>query len=77
MSLLIKFVLSGPLQNLISDDMFSLMSSFNHWLSRWCPANSVDSICNWQTFWGKPDLIRRDSIQYIPLLMKQLSNLET
>ena len=55
-------IFSGPLPNLINDDMYSRMSSFQRWLSWWCPANKVGFVNNWTAFWGKPGLIKRDGI---------------
>ena len=55
-------VFSGPLPNLTSDEMYSRTSSFNRWLSGWCPANDVGYVNNWRASWGKPGLIERDGI---------------
>ena len=55
-------IFSGPLPNLVNDEMYSRFSSFNRWLSRWCPENDIVFIDNWRAFWGKPGLIRRDGI---------------
>ena len=55
-------VFSGPLPNMINDDMYSRMSSFHRWLSRWCPENNVGFINHWQAFEGKNGLIARDGI---------------
>ncbi|XP_057684112.1 uncharacterized protein LOC130910653 [Corythoichthys intestinalis] len=55
-------VFSGPLPNLVNDEMYSRFSSFNRWLSRWCPENDIIFVDNWHAFWGKPGLMRRDGI---------------
>ena len=55
-------IFSGPLPNMINDDMYSRMSQFNRWLSRWCPDNNVGFINHWQTFEENTGLIKRDGI---------------
>jgi lysophospholipase L1-like esterase len=55
-------IYSGPLPNLVNDEMYSRHLSFNCWLSRWCEQNYVGYVNNWSAFWGKPRLMRRDGI---------------
>jgi len=43
-------VFSGPLPNVTNEDMYSRMSSFNRWLTRWCrgyPGIGVKSLVLW------------------------------
>ncbi|XP_037552735.1 OX-2 membrane glycoprotein-like [Nematolebias whitei] len=40
-------VFSSTIPNLTSDDMFSRMSAFNRWASRWCSENNVGFVDNW------------------------------
>lgn len=55
-------VFSGPLPDQTSDDMYSRMSSFRDWLTKWCPENEVGFADHWPTFWRRAGLIRRDGI---------------
>lgn len=53
---------SGPLPVKRSDEILSRLSSLNGWLSKWCPQNNIGFIDNWKSFWGRPDLLKRDGI---------------
>ncbi|XP_077060994.1 uncharacterized protein LOC143713570 [Siphateles boraxobius] len=55
-------ICSGPLPVRRSDEMVSRLSSLNVWLSKWCPQNNIEFIDNWKSFWGRPDLLKRDGI---------------
>ncbi|XP_067298600.1 uncharacterized protein, partial [Pseudorasbora parva] len=53
---------SGPLPAKRSDEIVSRLSSLNGWLSKWCLQNNIVFIDNWKCFWGRPDLLKIDSI---------------
>ncbi|XP_077104633.1 uncharacterized protein LOC143757404 [Siphateles boraxobius] len=55
-------ICSGPLPVRRSDEIVSRLSSLNCWLSKWCPQNNIEFIDNWKSFWGRPDLLKRDGI---------------
>lgn len=55
-------VFSGPLPNLVDDEMYSRHLSFNRWLSSWSKDNDVAFIDNWSSFWGKSGLMCKDGV---------------
>ncbi len=55
-------ICSGPLPAYHGDEIHSRLSSLNGWMSKWCLQNSIDFIDNWTTFWGRPDLLKRDGV---------------
>ncbi|XP_051739579.1 uncharacterized protein LOC127506786 [Ctenopharyngodon idella] len=57
-----EVICSGPLPVRRSDEIVSRLSSLSGWLSKWCPQNNIGFIDNWKSFWGRPDLLKRDGI---------------
>ncbi len=55
-------ICSGPLPAYRGDEIHSRLSSLNGWMSKWCPQNNIGFIDNWMSFWGKPDLLKRDCL---------------
>ncbi len=55
-------VCSGLLPAYRGDEIHSRLLSLNGWMSRWCPQNNIGFIDNWTSFWGRPDLLKRDGI---------------
>uniref|UniRef100_A0A8C1M8D4 SGNH hydrolase-type esterase domain-containing protein n=1 Tax=Cyprinus carpio TaxID=7962 RepID=A0A8C1M8D4_CYPCA len=55
-------ICSGPLPAYCGDEMHSRLSSLNGWMSKWCQQNNIGFIDNWTSFWGRPDLLKRDGL---------------
>uniref|UniRef100_A0A668U841 Asteroid domain-containing protein n=1 Tax=Oreochromis aureus TaxID=47969 RepID=A0A668U841_OREAU len=53
---------SGPLPNRTNAHIIRSLSSFNSWLSEWCPENNVGFINNWKMFGLEPGLIESNHI---------------
>ncbi len=52
-------ICSGLLPAYRGDEIHSRLLSLNGWMSKWCPQNNID---NWTSFWGRPDLLKRDGL---------------
>ncbi len=55
-------ICSGPLPAYRSDEINSRLSSLNGWMSKWCSQNNICFIYNFMSFWGRPDLLKRDGL---------------
>ncbi len=51
-----------PDPRLSGDEIHSRLLSLNGWMSKWCLQNNTDFIDNWTSFWGRPDLLKRDGL---------------
>ncbi len=55
-------ICSGPLPAYQGDEIHSRMLSLNGWMSKCCPQNNIGFIDNRTSFWGRPDLLKRDGL---------------
>ncbi len=55
-------ICTGPLPAYRGDEIHSRLLSLNGWMSKWCPQNNIGFIDNWTSFWGRPDLLKRDGL---------------
>ncbi len=53
---------SGSLPAYRGNEIHSRLLSLNGWMSKWCPQNNIGFIDNWTSFWGRPDLLKRDGL---------------
>ncbi len=55
-------ICTGALPAYRGDEIHSRLLSLNGWMSKWCPQNNIGFIDNWTSFWGRPDLLKRDGL---------------
>ncbi len=55
-------ICSGPLTAYRGKEIHSRLLSLNGWKSKWFPQNNIGFIDNWTSFWGRPDLLKKDSL---------------
>ncbi len=48
--------------SVICSEIHSRLLSLNGWMSKWCLQNNIGLIDNWTSFWGRPDLLKRDGL---------------
>ena len=59
----LKLVISGPLPTLGRGcNSFSRLMALNSWLSEWTKKNNIEFVDNFDLFWGKEDLLKRDGL---------------
>ncbi len=55
-------IFSGLLPAYWGDEIHSRLLSLNGWMSKWWSQNNIGFIGNWTSFWGRPDLFKRDGL---------------
>ncbi len=55
-------ICSDPLPAYRDDEIHSRLLSLNGWMSKWCLEYNIGFIDNWTSFWGRPDLLKRDGL---------------
>nr|XP_049574556.1 uncharacterized protein LOC125967461 [Syngnathus scovelli] len=57
-----RVFVSGPLPGRGTDERFSRLVSLNRWMAGFCKKQGLYFIDNWSSFWGRPDLLRKDGL---------------
>ncbi len=55
-------IFSGLFPAYRDDEIHSRLLFLHCWMSKWCPQNNIGFIDNWTSFWGRPDLLKRDGL---------------